>query len=148
MVRVLHVSPYFPPAMQYGGPPASVLGLCQGLQRAGVDVEVVTTTANGESPLAASPAEGGRYDGVPVRYVKAAFPRRFFGARVRGPLLAALARADTVSSSSFPQARSSSCISVACIGSNGSICWLMRSTNYGGRTHRRTWCWQATTSTG
>jgi glycosyltransferase involved in cell wall biosynthesis len=80
--------------MQYGGPPASVLGLCQGLQRAGVDVEVVTTTANGESPLAASPAGGGRYDGVPVRYVKAAFPRRFFGARVRGPLLAALARAD------------------------------------------------------
>src|SRR6266545_449482 len=94
MVRVLHVSPYFPPAIPYGGPPASVLGLCQGLQRAGVDVEVVTTTANGESQLAASAEDGDQYGGVRVRYVKSAFPRRFFGARVRGPLLAALARAD------------------------------------------------------
>jgi glycosyltransferase involved in cell wall biosynthesis len=80
--------------MQYGGPPASVLGLCQGLQRAGVDVEVVTTTANGHSPLPASPAAGDRYEGVPVRYVEMAFPRRFFGARLRAPLAAALARAD------------------------------------------------------
>src|SRR5258708_4965794 len=94
MVRVLHVSPYFPPAMPYGGPPVSVLGLCQGLQRAGVDVEVVTTTANGDAQLPASSDDGDRYDGVRVRYVKAAFPRRFFGARMRGPLLAALARAD------------------------------------------------------
>jgi glycosyltransferase involved in cell wall biosynthesis len=94
ITRVLHVSPYFAPALQYGGPPTSVLGLCQGLQRAGVDVEVVTTTANGSAQLPASPADGDRYGGVSVRYVKAAFPRRFFGARVRGPLLAALARAD------------------------------------------------------
>ena len=77
-----------------GGPPASILGLCQGLQRAGIDVEVVTTTANGRTPLAPSPADGGEYDGVPVRYVAAAFPRRFFGARLRRPLTAALARAD------------------------------------------------------
>ena len=28
---MLHVSPYFPPARPYGGPPASVLGLCHGL---------------------------------------------------------------------------------------------------------------------
>jgi glycosyltransferase involved in cell wall biosynthesis len=90
----LHVSPYFAPALQYGGPPASVLGLCQGLQRAGIDVEVVTTTANGDAQLPASPLDGDRYDGVAVRYVKAAFPRRFFGARVRAPLTAALARAD------------------------------------------------------
>ena len=94
MVRVLHVSPYFPPAIPYGGPPLSLLGLCQGLQRAGVDVEVVTTTANGDSTLPVSPSEGETFDGVPVRYVAASFPRRFFGARVRGPLLAALARAD------------------------------------------------------
>jgi glycosyltransferase involved in cell wall biosynthesis len=91
---VLHVSPYFAPAHQYGGPPASVLGLCKGLQRAGIDVEVVTTTANGQTPLPPSAPEGGEYDGVPVRYVAAAFPRRFFGARLRRPLTAALARAD------------------------------------------------------
>jgi glycosyltransferase involved in cell wall biosynthesis len=93
-VRVVHVSAYFPPAFRYGGPPASVLGLCQGLQRTGVEVEVVTTTANGDAPLPASPPEGTEYDGVPVRYAAAAFPRRFFGARVREPLADALGRAD------------------------------------------------------
>jgi glycosyltransferase involved in cell wall biosynthesis len=93
-MRVLHVSPYFAPAMQYGGPPASILGLCQALQRAGVEVEVVTTTANGGSPLPASPRGGVRHDGVPVHYVAASFPRRFFGAGVRQPLNEALARAD------------------------------------------------------
>jgi glycosyltransferase involved in cell wall biosynthesis len=93
-VRVVHVSAYFPPAFCYGGPPASVLGLCKGLQRAGVDVEVVTTTANGEELLPASPAEGTEYDGVPVRYAASAFPRRFFGARLRAPLADALAHAD------------------------------------------------------
>jgi glycosyltransferase involved in cell wall biosynthesis len=93
-MRVLHVSPYFPPALPYGGPPASVLGLCQGLQRAGIDIEVVTTTANGRDSLPASPAGGDVYEGVPVRYAERSFPRRFFGARVRPPLTDALSRAD------------------------------------------------------
>jgi glycosyltransferase involved in cell wall biosynthesis len=88
------VSPYFAPAHQYGGPPASILGLCQGLLRSGVDVEVVTTTANGRTPLAPSSPEGSRYEGVRVRYVPAAFPRRFFGAKIRQPLADALERAD------------------------------------------------------
>jgi len=93
-LRVLHVTPYFPPARPYGGPPASVLGLCQGLQRAGVGVEVVTTTANGTDSLPPSPPGGEQYDGVQVHYAARAFPRRFFGARVREPLSHALARAD------------------------------------------------------
>jgi glycosyltransferase involved in cell wall biosynthesis len=93
-VRVLHVSAYFPPARPYGGPPASVLGLCHGLQRAGVQVEVVTTTANGAQSLPPSPPGGEIYEGVPVQYAARSFPQRFFGARVRGPLTAALARAD------------------------------------------------------
>ena len=93
-MRVLHVSPYFAPALQYGGPPASVLALCQGLQRAGVDVEVVTTTANGGAPLKPSPPQGEQYEGVPVRYLAQAFPRRFFGARLGAALVEALGRAD------------------------------------------------------
>ena len=93
-MRVLHVSPYFAPAHQYGGPPASILGLCQGLLRAGVDVEVVTTTANGATPLPASPPAGVEHEGIRVRYVAASFPRRFFGARIRRPLAEALERAD------------------------------------------------------
>lgn len=91
---MLHVTSYFAPAHHYGGPPASILGLCKGLQRSGVDVEVVTTTANGRTPLPASSFEGDRYEGVPVRYVPAAFPRRFFGARIRRPLADAIERAD------------------------------------------------------
>jgi glycosyltransferase involved in cell wall biosynthesis len=93
-LKILHVTPYFPPARQYGGPPASVLGLCQGLQRVGVDVEVVTTTANGRDSLPPSSPAGEVYAGVPVRYVPRAFPKRFFGARIRGPLIESLAHAD------------------------------------------------------
>jgi glycosyltransferase involved in cell wall biosynthesis len=93
-VRVLHVSPYFAPAFRYGGPPRSVLGLCQGLQRAGVQVEVITTAANGPTDLAASPRGGDEYEGIPVRYLPVAFPRRFFGARTREALVEALARVD------------------------------------------------------
>jgi glycosyltransferase involved in cell wall biosynthesis len=71
-----------------------VLGLCRGLQRAGVDVEVVTTTANGRQDLRPSPIGGETYEGVPVRYLERAFPRRFFGARIRRALTDALVRAD------------------------------------------------------
>jgi glycosyltransferase involved in cell wall biosynthesis len=71
-----------------------VLGLCQGLQRAGVDVEVVTTTANGPEDLRPSPIEGETHEGIPVRYLERAFPRRFFGARLRRALTDALVRAD------------------------------------------------------
>jgi glycosyltransferase involved in cell wall biosynthesis len=71
-----------------------VLGLCRGLQLAGVDVEVVTTTANGVGSLPPSPPEGEQYAGVPVQYAERAFPRRFFGARVRAPLSRAMALAD------------------------------------------------------
>jgi glycosyltransferase involved in cell wall biosynthesis len=93
-LRVLHVSPYFAPAFRYGGPPRSIFGLCQGLQRAGVDVEVLTTAANGPSDLTASPPAGDHYEGVPVRYLPVAFPRRFFGARMSAALTAALPRVD------------------------------------------------------
>jgi glycosyltransferase involved in cell wall biosynthesis len=74
---VLHVSAYFAPAFRYGGPPRSILGLCQALVRAGVDLEVFTTTANGDDPL--PPAPGGvEYEGVRVRYFPLSWPRRFW----------------------------------------------------------------------
>jgi glycosyltransferase involved in cell wall biosynthesis len=93
-VRILHVTPYFAPAFRYGGPPQSVLGLCHGLASCGVDVEVLTTAANGGSPLPASPPGGDRYEGIPVHYAAPAFPRRFFGASLKGPLRQGLPRAD------------------------------------------------------
>lgn len=88
-MRVLHVTPYFAPAFGYGGPPRSILGLCRALQRAGVDLEVFTTTADGPRELRPSPPEGGRYDSVPVRYFPLRFPRRMFAARGLGAALAA-----------------------------------------------------------
>lgn len=93
-MRVVHVTPFFAPAFRYGGPPRTVLGLCQGLQAAGVEVEVITTTADGPVDLPASRADGDMFDGVPVRYLPAAFPRRFFGARFADALNRAFARAD------------------------------------------------------
>ena len=88
-MRVLHVTPYFAPAFRYGGPPRSILGLCRALGDAGVDVEVFTTTANGDEPLAPAP-EGIVHEGVRVRYFPLAWPKRYWRASGLG---AALGRA-------------------------------------------------------
>jgi glycosyltransferase involved in cell wall biosynthesis len=93
-MHVVHVTPYFAPAFVYGGPARSVLGLCRGLQQAGVDVEVITTSANGAVDFPASPPSGDVYDEVRVHYARRRFPRRFFAAAIRKPLMEALERAD------------------------------------------------------
>jgi glycosyltransferase involved in cell wall biosynthesis len=95
-MRVLHVTPYFAPAFRYGGPPRSILGLCRALGTAGVDVEVFTTTANGEEPLPAAPG-GTAYDGVSVRYFPLAWPKRYWrGAGLRSALMKSVVQADLV----------------------------------------------------
>jgi glycosyltransferase involved in cell wall biosynthesis len=78
-MRVLHVTPYFAPAFNYGGPPRSILGLCKALLKVGVKLEVFTTTANGVFDLPATSESAEDYEGVPVRYFPRAFPRKFFG---------------------------------------------------------------------
>lgn len=97
-MHVLHVTPYFAPAFVYGGPPRNILALCQGLQAAGVGVEVVTTVANGPVDLPAtstrSTASGDTYEGVRVHYARRAFPSVFFNAAIADPIHTALARAD------------------------------------------------------
>ena len=96
-MRVLHVSPYFAPAFVYGGPPRSILGLCQGLQSHGVDVEVMTTTAGGASELPTADREPRAYDGVPAWYFPLAEPRRLWHAPgLRRALAHALTRFDLV----------------------------------------------------
>jgi glycosyltransferase involved in cell wall biosynthesis len=95
-LRVLHVTPYFAPAYRYGGPPRSILGLCRALGDAGVDVEVFTTTANGDEPLPAAP-QGIVHEGVRVRYFPLAWPRRYWRASgLRAALRRAAADADLV----------------------------------------------------
>jgi glycosyltransferase involved in cell wall biosynthesis len=87
-VRVLHVTPYFAPALAFGGPPRSILGLCRSLRRAGVEAAVFTTTASGRpTPLAVPEAD--TVEGVPVRYFPHAVPRGRFGARGLAAALAA-----------------------------------------------------------
>lgn len=84
-MKVLHIVAYFAPAFVYGGPPRTLLGLCRALQKAGVDVEVFTTTANGSSDFTPSPESGQTFEGIPVHYFARHFPKRFF----RAPDLAA-----------------------------------------------------------
>jgi len=79
-MRIVHVTPYFAPAYVYGGPPRSILGLCQALRRAGADVGVVTTTANGDGELPPAVAARSVCDDVPVTYVPRSFPKRYFRA--------------------------------------------------------------------
>jgi glycosyltransferase involved in cell wall biosynthesis len=85
-IRVVHACAYFAPAFIYGGPPRSILGLCAAQQRAGLDVRVVTTTANGDGEL--PPDADGEYDGVRVHYCARAWPRSTF----RAPSLAGAVR--------------------------------------------------------
>lgn len=79
-MKTLHVTPYFAPAFRYGGPPRSILGLCRGLRSAGVDAEVLTTTADGALEVPNDVVHRGEYEGVPVRYLRVSFPRRYFNA--------------------------------------------------------------------
>jgi glycosyltransferase involved in cell wall biosynthesis len=83
-MRVLHVAPYFAPAFCYGGPPRTILGLCQAERRLGIDVTVFTTTASGRESLPPSVDHPAEYEGIPVFRFPLGFAGRFF----RAPKLA------------------------------------------------------------
>ncbi len=77
-MRILHVTPYFVPAYCYGGPPRSIWSLCCGLSNFGVDVEVLTTTANGQMELTEEITQSKSFEGIPVCYLPRRFPKRHF----------------------------------------------------------------------
>jgi glycosyltransferase involved in cell wall biosynthesis len=77
-MRILHVTSYYRPAREWGGPVRSVALLAQALARAGAEVEVVTTNARGSPGLAEVPPGTREVGGVPVTYCQASGPRRFF----------------------------------------------------------------------
>lgn len=79
-MRILHVTPYFAPAFCYGGPPRTILGLCQAEQRLGIDVTVFTTTAAGRESLPPVVDEGTAYEGIPVFRFPLGIGGRFFHA--------------------------------------------------------------------
>jgi glycosyltransferase involved in cell wall biosynthesis len=78
---VLHVTPYFAPAFIYGGPPRSVLGLCEALAAQHVPVHVITTSANGTSDLSSEKRAGPWPPGMAVTYLDRTFPSGRFNAR-------------------------------------------------------------------
>jgi glycosyltransferase involved in cell wall biosynthesis len=60
-MKVVHVTPYYPPEIEFGGPPATVHELCRALQISGVETHVVTTSAMARDEL---------LDGVQVTCVR------------------------------------------------------------------------------
>jgi glycosyltransferase involved in cell wall biosynthesis len=69
-MRVLHVTPSYLPAREWGGVPVAVAGMAGALASAGVDVVVATTTQRLGG--AAPPIAPGRrdVDGIPVEYFR------------------------------------------------------------------------------
>lgn len=69
-MKILHIVPSYKPAYIYGGPIESVSKLCEGLAAQGHEVDVYTTTANGETELDMVPGSMFEVDGVNVTYFK------------------------------------------------------------------------------
>ena len=67
-MEVIHISPSYKPAYEYGGPTMSVSQLCEHLQKCDLKLRVLTTTANGKAELAVSTGILYSIAGVPVRY--------------------------------------------------------------------------------
>jgi len=77
-MRILVVVPYYEPAFLYGGPVRSVPLLCRAIARAGAQVIVFTTDANGTERLNVPTDRPVLTDGVEVHYFRRAFGERFF----------------------------------------------------------------------
>lgn len=71
-LRVLHVTPIYEPAYVYGGPARSLPMLCRSLVRAGAEVTVLTTNANGATDLDVPLGQPVDLGGVETLY----YPRR------------------------------------------------------------------------
>jgi glycosyltransferase involved in cell wall biosynthesis len=87
-LRVLHVIPAYFPARRYGGPTECMHRLCEALPAAGVDVDVVTTDADGPDRLDVPLDVPTHFEGVPVRYFRRTLPSEV---KLSWPLLRHLA---------------------------------------------------------
>jgi glycosyltransferase involved in cell wall biosynthesis len=67
-LKILHLTPSYKPATTYGGPIFSVSKLCEALQTAGHEVQVLSTLANGKTELQIPAGEVQIVEGVKVRY--------------------------------------------------------------------------------
>jgi len=69
-MNILFIVPSYKPAYVYGGPIESVAKLCEGLTLRGHNVDVFTTTANGEKELSVLPGKRMNVGGVLVTYFR------------------------------------------------------------------------------
>jgi len=77
-MRVLWIAPAFYPAINYGGPTFSGLGLCRGLAAAGVDLRVLTTNDGGYGErLEVDTKAENVLEGFRIRYCPGLIPRAF-----------------------------------------------------------------------
>ncbi|TCD07712.1 glycosyltransferase [Pedobacter frigidisoli] len=71
MMKIIHITASYKPAYIYGGPIQSVGKLCEALVSSDVlKLEVLTTTANGQTELDVEPGKQILIEGVPVSYLK------------------------------------------------------------------------------
>jgi glycosyltransferase involved in cell wall biosynthesis len=77
-MRILHVTPWYFPAVRYGGPVYSVHGLAKALVARQHEVHVFTTNADGPMDLEIPSGEPVDMDGVTVRYFRRSSGRRLF----------------------------------------------------------------------
>jgi glycosyltransferase involved in cell wall biosynthesis len=68
MLKIIHITPSYKPAFCYGGTTMSVAAMCEGLIKTGINIEVLTTKANGSEELMKNSNTSYLVDGVPVRY--------------------------------------------------------------------------------
>jgi glycosyltransferase involved in cell wall biosynthesis len=69
-IKILQITAAYKPAYIYGGPTMSVAKLCEVLTENKIDVEVLTTTANGKTELNVTTNKSQKVDGVNVTYFK------------------------------------------------------------------------------
>ncbi|MBB2144087.1 glycosyltransferase [Pedobacter sp. LMG 31464] len=67
-IKILQITAAYKPAYIYGGPTMSVAKLCEALTENGVEIEVLTTTANGKIELNVATNKTQKVNGVNVTY--------------------------------------------------------------------------------
>jgi glycosyltransferase involved in cell wall biosynthesis len=77
-MKVLFITSYYHPAIEYGGPAKSVPALAMGLKKLGIDLTVVTTNARGLPDLPKVPRGLKEVNSVPVYYFARIGPARYF----------------------------------------------------------------------
>jgi glycosyltransferase involved in cell wall biosynthesis len=69
-MKILHISPSYKPAYIYGGPTMSISKLCEALVRENIQIQLLTTNANGQGQLQVETGCPIVVDGVTVSYYK------------------------------------------------------------------------------